>query len=358
MRRCRNKPVVLILIIITLASLLASPAFAAPGVRDYLNKPDEWYRSEAATRIADNVVSHQSNYGNWPKNLDTTSTPYTGDPANINGTFDNGATVGEMRFLARMHKATQNPRYQIAFLKGFNHILEAQYPTGGWPQSYPLSRQYHRHITFNDNTMVGLMQLLREMATAKQYDFLDVGQRKAASDSFARGIQCILKSQIKVNGKLTAWCAQHDEKDYSPRPARTYELASLSGSESVGIVRLLMSLDDPTPEIIQSIQSAMTWFEAAKLPGIKIVKQKDNDAEQGYDTVVVKDPTAPPMWARFYEIGTNKPIYSSRDGVAKSNLADISYERRNGYAWLGYWPQTLVGKEYPAWKTKWAARIK
>lgn len=329
----------------------------AAGIRDALHQPDAWYRSPEAVRIAAIILSYQSEQGSWPKNIDTTATPYTGKPEDLHGTFDNGATVGELRFLARVYNATKEPRYQKAFLKGFDHILKAQYPTGGWPQYYPPSKQYHRYITFNDDAMVHLMEFIREIASSRTYDFVDAARRAAAQESFARGIQCILKCQIKVNGRLTAWCAQHDEKDYSPRPARTFELTSLSGSESVGIVRLLMSLDNPDPEIIHSVQSAVAWFQTAKLPGIKEIKQTDKNAVKRYDTVVVQDPTAPPMWARFYEIATNKPIFSSRDGIAKSSLADISYERRNGYAWLGYWPQSLLDKDYPAWKAKWATRI-
>jgi len=45
-------------------------------------------------------------------------------------------------------------------------------------------------------------------------------------------------------------------------------------------------------------------------------------------------------------------VFSDRDGVAKRELADIGYERRNGYAWLRNWPQRLLEKEYPAWKAK------
>jgi hypothetical protein len=41
--------------------------------------------------------------------------------------------------------------------------------------------------------------------------------------------------------------------------------------------------------------------------------------------------------------------------VAKHDLAAIGYERRNGYAWLGYWPQNLLDQDYPAWKKKRAA---
>ena len=172
---------------------------------------------------------------------------------------------------------------------------------------------------------------------------------------FPTSPQSILKCQVSVNGKLTAWCAQHDEKDYKPRSGRTYELVSLSGSESVGIVKLLMSLEHPGPEIMRSVRAAIEWFEMAKLTGIKVVRKEDPSAPKGSDKVVVPDPNAKPMWARFYEIGTNKPLFSDRDGVAKSSLAEIGYERRNGYSWLGYWPEGLLEKDYPAWKTKWGS---
>jgi hypothetical protein len=38
--------------------------------------------------------------------------------------------------------------------------------------------------------------------------------------------------------------------------------------------------------------------------------------------------------------------------VARYDLAEIGYERRNGYAWLGNWPRRLLEQEYPAWKAK------
>ena len=167
-------------------------------------------------------------------------------------------------------------------------------------------------------------------------------------------MQCILRCQIIVNGKCTVWCAQHDEKDYRPRSARSFELVSLSGSESVEIVRLLMSIDQPSPAIIEGVQSAVIWFDQAKLLGIRVVKQSDENSPSGSNKVVVNDDDAQPMWARFYEIDTNKPIFCDRDGIARTNLAEISYERRNGYGWLGYWPERLLTQEYPAWAKKWA----
>ena len=333
---------------------------ATGGARNYLQKPGDWFRSEEGKRVAENILAWQAGEGDWPKNTDTTVL-FTGDHSKLKGTFDNGATTDELRFLARMIGASTSGAtrsYSNAFLRGIDHILTAQYTNGGWPQYSPPPKTYHRHITFNDDAMVRLMIFLREVATEPRYRFVDRQRRESAQHAFDRGIDCILKCQIKVNGKLMAWCAQHDEVDFGPAPARTFELASISGSESVGIVRLLMSLENPKPEVVHSVDAAVAWFESAKIPGIKVEQVEDKTAPKGKDKVVVKDPSAKPMWARFYEIETNKPIFSGRDGVKKYSLAEIEYERRNGYAWLGYWPETLLVKDYPAWKTKVSASSK
>jgi PelA/Pel-15E family pectate lyase len=339
---------------LTLAFLATFAGFApaASGPQKYLNKPDDWFAGAEARRVAANILSYQADLGGWPKNIDTTRAPFTGDRKELKPTFDNDATTDELRFLARIYNATRDETYRKAFEKGLDYILGAQYPTGGWPQFFPPGGKYHRHITFNDNAMVRLMEFLREVYGSDRYAFVDDARRQSARRAFDRGVQCILKCQIKVGDKLTAWCAQHDEKDYRPRPGRTYELISLSGAESVGIVRLLMSLDDPSPDVVRAVAGAVAWFESAKLTGIRQVVEKDDKSPKGTNKVVVKDPDAPPMWARFYEIGTNRPIFSDRDGVAKHDLAEIGYERRNGYAWLGYWPQKLLEVEYPAWKKK------
>jgi pectate lyase len=336
--------------------LLATPAGVAGGATGphrYLDRSDEWFRGEEAARVAAHILSFQSDLGGWPKNVDTTAAPYTGERKDLRPTFDNDATTDELRFLARIYNATSGERYRKAIDRGLDYVLKAQYPTGGWPQFYPPpEKSYHRHITFNDNAMVRLLEFLREVHSSKGYAFVEADRRKVARQAFDRGVECILKCQIKVDGKLTAWCAQHDEEDYRPRPGRSYELASLSGAESVGIVRLLMSLEEPSPEVVRAVEAAVAWFESARVKGLRVAVVKDEKSPTGKNKVVVKDPDAPPLWARFYEINTNRPLFADRDGVARYDLAEIGYERRNGYAWLGNWPQRLLEKEYPAWKAK------
>ena len=156
-------------------------------------------------------------------------------------------------------------------------------------------------------------------------------QTKAkAQKAFDKGVECILKSQIIVNGEPTVWCAQHDAVTLAPTHARKYELASYSGSESVGIVLLLMDIENPSKEIIASVKGAIKWFENHKIEGIKLEQETDKDGKP--NIIVVNDTTAPPKWARFYDLETGKPYFCDRDGIKKNTLADIGYERRNGYA--------------------------
>jgi len=293
---------------------------------------------------ADNILTWQAEEGGWPKNVDTKNTAYADDVKKLHSTFDNGATVGEMRFLAKAFAETGDKRYKQAFLRGFDYILKAQYPCGGWPQSWPTKKDYTRHITFNDNVMVNVMRLLRDFSNLSDEKFIDKKRQAAGREAFAKGIDCILKCQIRVDGKLTVWCAQHDERDYSPQPGRSYELVSLSGAESAGILKLLMSIKAPRPGVVEAIEGGVRWYDEAKIVGIREVKIEG-------DKKIIEDANAPVIWARFYEIGTNRPIFAGRDGEKKYRLEEIEAERRNAYAWYGEWGKGVL-EEYGKLKQK------
>jgi PelA/Pel-15E family pectate lyase len=308
---------------------------------DLSKKPDSWFRSDEGRQSMEYILSWQSDHGDWPKNTDTTTKVFSGDRKKLQGTFDNGATTGELRALARAFKLTGDARYEKSFLKGFDHILQAQYANGGWPQYFPLRKGYYTHITFNDNCMVRLLEFLRSANTAEEFSFLDVHRRDKATRAIKRGIDCIVKCQVVIKGTPTVWCAQHDAVTLAPAIARSYELASLSGSESAGILKYLISLQEPAPEVIRAVQAGVAWFESSKIKGVKIEKVNG-------DRKVTKDESASPVWARFYELETNRPFFCDRDGVPKYSLEEIGSERRNGYAWYGNWGDSLA-KAYANW---------
>lgn len=324
-----------LLIILTLLT-----SFAAASPRELLDKPDDWFRSAEGKTVVANVLSWQSLSGSWPKNQDNAKKPFTGEKKKT-GTFDNGSTTDELRFLSRAFRATGHVQCRNAVLLGYDHILSAQFPNGGWPQYYPLSKQYHRHITFNDNSMIRLMEFLRESFSEDIYQFLGEDRRSAGKKAFERGLDCIIKCQVEIDGKPTVWCAQHDEITLKPTNARSYELASLSGSESAGILRFLMSIKDPSPAVIRAVKGGVAWYEQAKVKGIRIEKI------QGVRTAV-QDPAAPVSWARFYDLETGMPFFCDRDGIKVADYNKIGKERRNGYAWYGNWGQSVLNA-YAKW---------
>jgi PelA/Pel-15E family pectate lyase len=329
--------------------------------KQVLDQPQEWYGSEEAMQIGDNMLLHQKDNGGWYKNIDM-SVKLTEEEKkalkdakseSMGTTIDNDATFIQTEFLSRVYRETGQARFGEAVLKALDYIMEAQYDNGGWPQYYPIREGYYEHITFNDGAMIQAMELLRDVARGKQpYEFVDAARKERARQAIDKGLEMILAAQIEVDGRLTAWCAQHDKDDLSPAKGRAYELPSISGGESVDIVRYLMSLENPEDNVIRAIESAVAWFEEVKLEGIKVVQQKDPSLPRGYDRVVVKDESAGPLWARFYEIGTNKPMFVGRDGVVRYQLAEIEHERRVGYSYLGPYAKSLLEKDYPEWRMK------
>ena len=297
----------------------------AAATRDYLKQPDEWFRSSAGKQRLEHLLTYQDSSGCWPKDIDPTAAPYRGDRKKLVGTFDNSAPVHELRLLGRAYNVTGQDRYRKVFIKGIQCILDAQYSNGGWPQN-PKASGYQQHITFNDGTMIGLMNLLREVFEDESYRFVDARIRQRGRDAFDRGVACILACQIRVKGKKTAWCAQHDRETLEPRGARSYEHPSISGHESAGIILLLMSIREPSTSVRESVRAAVEWYEQSRLDGIRLEKKKG-------DKRIVQSVGSPPLWARFYEIKTNRPIFSGRDGVVQYDMAAIEPERRNGYSW-------------------------
>lgn len=88
--------------------------------------------------------------------------------------------------------------------------------------------------------------------------------------------------------------------------ARAYELPSLSGAESANIVIYLMQLTNPSAEVIQSIESAVQWFKDSEIKGIKIESFINKDGKKDRRVAPCED--CKPMWARFYELETNRPF--------------------------------------------------
>ena len=324
----------------------------------------QYYKPSQIKEIADNIVLYQQKNGGWPKNYDMLAILTPEQKAILKEgrdssrtSFDNGATYSQVEYLAKAYSKLKDEKYKQACLKGIHFILKAQYSNGGWPQFYSDTSGYRKYITFNDDAMVGIMNVLYHIVQNKPYySFIDKIERETVKEAFNNGIDCILKCQIKEDGKLTVWCQQHDNIDFRPRGARTFELPSKCGEESTGITLLLMSIEHPNKKIINSVKSAVNWFKNSEIHGIRVERIKAPKVVFKYrtsitDKKVVKDPSAPPIWARFYTLNGNKPFFTDRNSIPVYSLSEVGRERRDGYTWYTYEPQKVL-EEYPEWLKK------
>ena len=307
--------------------------------------------------IAERMLVYQLDNGGWPKQLqDGSVVKYETEIDEVlmarikatsakHATIDNSSTSREINTLVKAYKTTANKAYLAAAEKGIAYLLKAQYANGGWPQYYPDQSIYRAEITYNDDAMVNVLNIMLNIATqSNDFEVLHKVFSEKAEDAVNRGIACILKTQVKQNGKPTIWAAQYDQNTFEPAKARNFEPASLSTSESVGVVRFLMRIQHPAAAIKLSISNAVDWFKQTKITGYRFAELPD-----GKDKGLIKDSTAV-IWARFYDFKTNQPIFGDRDHSIKANVADISFERRNNYAWYGVWPNNLLLKDFPKWQ--------
>ena len=264
------------------------------------------------------VIAGQTEPGGWPKKGEDRAT------------IDNGATTREMRLLARAVAGGGGRACRDSFLKGLDWLLKAQYLSGGWPQIFPLAGKYHDRITFNDDAMVNVLELLRDIARGEdEFAFVDARRRAACAGAVRRGVDCVLRCQVVVGGTKTVWCQQHDERDFGPRPGRAFEPIALASAESVKVVRFLMG-EPFSPEVAAAIELACAWLEKARLPDGR--------------------------WARLHEIATGRPVFCGRDSVVKYRMEDIEEERQKGYSWFTDRPARLLAKDLAKWRKRGTAR--
>lgn len=362
--------------------------------------PDSYFTSDRVREDAERVLSSQLPSGGWPKNVNFFVTQEE-HPDDVNlGTIDNGATLTEVRYLMRLYeinsaalpKKTEKSEYKRltsyrdAALRGIAYLLKMQYSNGGFPQYYPRTDHYHALITYNDNAMVGAMRLLRDVYLGvSPYSTVSGDIKERCGKAYWKGVSCILRTQIFVDGHPTVWCQQHDPVTLEPKPARGFELAAFVSAESLSILELLhdealrlneliknQTTDDKCisqnyknskldysefnnfvfrqrlDSINRSLNGAVSWLENHVIYGYQRVNFIDAEGNNDYrmepcaKCQAVNSPLSqcqhlPRQWARFYDLEMAKPVFCGRDTIPHDRVEDIEHERRNGYAWfVGY----------------------
>ena len=351
--------------LLTLITLLAATTTAGAQLKErdrgLRETRPEYFKTDEARRVGEQVLLYQRVTGGWPKNINMARPLTNEEKAQLakdreridDSTTDNGATNMQMTYLARLYQATKDKRYRDAVRRGVEYLLSGQYPNGGWPQFWPHPKGYQVHITFNDDAMVSTLKMLRDVAEGREpyQDIVDKKQKKRMLAAFDKGIECILKTQIVTNGELTVWCQQHDCNTYLPAPARAFELPSYCSAESGNIVRLLMSLPNPDERVKKAVHAAMRWIDKYKLTGLRQIYTGEWGSPN-HDKLLLEDPTADkPLWARYYDLERCEPFVCDRDGIPRRRLDQIGHERRNGYGWFS----ERLAELYPVYN-QWAYR--
>jgi PelA/Pel-15E family pectate lyase len=323
------------------------------------------YTAEQVREIAANILLFQRANGGWPKDYDMLAVLTEEQRKLIRDTrgasdtsFDNHNTFTQVDYLARAYARHGEAAWREAAVRGLDFMLAAQYENGGFPQRWPKPSGIGAHITFNDGVMMGIMNVLHDAATgAPHFAWIDAARRERARAAVAKGLACLLRMQVTTQGKRSGWGQQHDRQTLAPAPARTFEPACVSPAETAEVVRFLMRVEAPTPEIVAAVDAAVAWLKRVRLDGIRTQRIPAPPVEYerhktDFDVVIVQDEKAPPILPRMVEIGTDRALFASRSGVVAYSLAEIDRERRTGSAWFTPWPQRVIDKDYPAWRAR------
>ncbi len=321
-----------------------SNSSSSEGSSSSSNKPIGSFTAQQQELLtkANNVIDWQLDNGGWGKNYDTTTT-FNGFPSDycwavkgsFVGTIDNSATYTEMRLLAEAYDINPEQKYKDSFNKGLAFLKNLQYPSGGFSQIYPHNGKYNDYVTFNDGAMVAVLNLLQDIAQNKTpfKNIVDESERSTCQQMIDKAVDYILKAQITVKGEKAAWCAQHNPTTYAPEMARSYELPSVSGSESVGVIKFLLTQTN-NQQALQAAESARLWLKARAMENTTYSKK---NAPTFFSTK-----SGSYCWFRFYDLTNGEGYYCDRDGNVYTDIAKFyaaAPERATGYDWAGNWLQ-------------------
>jgi PelA/Pel-15E family pectate lyase len=237
---------------------------------------------QAAQGAASALVRGQLESGGWDYRIEFDPAEryrwnYRGSKsARLNvSTLDDDNSQSAIRLLMDVHTAQSDAKFKDAAEYGLRALLENQYSNGAWPQRFPAPKEgYFGYYTFNDNTISDTVRTLIEAwSHFKEERYLNA-VRKAG--------EFIIAAQRPEPQPV--WAQQYD-LEMRPAWARKFEPPSGCSSESAGVIRILLSIWKATGDarFLKPIEPAIAWFRRSEV--------------------------APGRWARFYELGTNRPLY-------------------------------------------------
>ncbi|MGI5819893.1 MAG: pectate lyase [Armatimonadota bacterium] len=256
---------------------------------------------EMAEEIGDALATIQTVTGGWPARARLSQPPGSGTRSDL----DDNRSQSSVRFFVELVDAGADERHREVMQRGLDFLLEAQYPSGGWPQYFPIpedQNNYQRYHTINDATIPDCMRAL--MAAWHAFGEQD------HLDAVIRAADWLL--EVRLPG--AAWAQQYYDDFVTgplipnhPAPARWFEPIAITAGETGAVISVLTDvwLETGDDKYIEPFDEVVEWYERSQL-------------EDG-------------RWARFYALHTNRPLYCTPDRI-------ITYSDENlrpGYGWKG-----------------------
>jgi PelA/Pel-15E family pectate lyase len=228
-------------------------------------------------------------------------------------TLDDNKTQSAMQFLMNIDRELDfaDPKIHECILYALEHVLAAQFPNGGWPQrfsappdpqEYPAikasfpedwsrtwqKQPYANYYTFNDNAIADMIDTMYRA-------YWIYGDERYRQSALKAG-EFILSAQLPE--PQPAWAQQYD-RNMQPAWARKFEPPAITGGESQGVINTLLTLYEYSGQdrFLEPVPRAIEYLQSSKRSDGKL--------------------------ARFYEIGTNKPLYFTKDYKLTYSDADM-----------------------------------
>ncbi|GAB4317329.1 MAG: hypothetical protein Kow0069_20010 [Promethearchaeota archaeon] len=294
-----------------------TPLLAGLFLDFYAVEPDPRYL-RVATEAADALLAVQDSesggfYYDGRRRPDGTG--YQPHPLNSRRAtiLDDHVTQDALDFLLDVYLVTGNETYREALWRGFDCLDAMEKPGGGWPQrsNYPADA-YESLVTLNDDALREVVFLLLKAHAAFPGDsrFLAAAERAGL---FLKRVQGAGGAPYQAG-----WAQQYDDDD-QPAWARSFEPPAICSKQTVSAMECLLEL--------YLVTGNASWLEP--IPAGVAWLRMDN-------TTVGVDEDGNPVYARLYELGTNRPIY----GVDGGKWSDVKYvydlsQAREGYSWQG-----------------------
>ena len=274
---------------------------------------------DAAVETANALVRGQLNSGGWDNRIEFDPAERqkyayrvdsdAGRKRRNTTTFDDDKSQSAIRFLMQLDRELgfKNESIHDAVTYALDAVIRSQYSNGAWPQRYDEfpqasgstiqrrasipktwsrtfpGKKYAGFYTLNDNTISDLIETL--------LDAWNIYGEARYLSAAQRGGDFLLLAQLPE--PQPGWAQQYD-KEMHPAWARKFEPPAITGAESQGVMRTLIDLyrrtaadNEDADRYLEPLPRAIAYYRRSLRSDGRL--------------------------ARFYELGTNRPLYFTKD---------------------------------------------